>query len=30
MTMREIDPDIIEDLVIEFYNCLDYSNWIRH
>ena len=30
MTMREIDPDIIEDLVIEFYNCMDYSNWIRH
>ena len=30
MTMGEIDPDIIEDLVIEFYNCMDYSNWIRH
>lgn len=30
MTMREIDPDIIENLVIEFYNCMDYSNWIRH
>ena len=30
MTMREIDPDIIEDLVIEFYNCMDYSNWIKH